>query len=75
LGSPLVALHYLRVEPLRCYLVGHLSYPRDPDFHRSQPHGDLPRPMIAVAITSKLLSSPIAVATQEGVYFFLQHCR
>ncbi len=75
LGNPLVAPHYLRVKPLGRYLLGYLSYPGHPDFHRSQSHGHFPGRMVAVAVAAKPLAPGIAVATQEGVHLLFQDGR
>ncbi len=66
------------MEPLGRYLLGYLgylSYPRYPHSYWSQAHRQLPSRMVAIAVSPKLGASPIAMATQGRVHFFLQHRR
>ena len=60
------------MKTLECHLLGHLRHSRHSYFHHRQPNGQLPCLMVAVAVTSELTASPIAVAIQEGVHFFFQ---
>ena len=66
LGRPLVALHYFRVEPLGCYLLGHLGHPGYPHRHRPQAHGQFTSRVVPVPIPTKCLAPHIAVTAQGG---------
>ena len=64
--SSLVALHYFRVEPLGCYLLGHLGHPGYPPRHRPQAHGQFTSRVVPVPIPTKCLAPHIAVTAQGG---------